>query len=74
MQTLSVGWGEGGAAGRFHEFGPLDIGHEHVPAFDANVLRRGSPRAPVVLGADFLREHKVWLSYSRGEVRVASDW
>jgi hypothetical protein len=74
LATVSSGVGPDSSTGRLHQFRTLDVGSETTPNFQADVLDLKLRGIDVLLGDDYLRTRKVWISYARREVRVTSDW
>jgi predicted aspartyl protease len=60
------------AGARLHRFARLDIGGEAIAAPHAIVTRLDLDDADMVLGADFLATHRVWLSYGARRIHVAA--
>jgi hypothetical protein len=74
LSTVSVGFGPDLAQGRLHQFRALQVGPETLPLFEADVLDLRLPGIDMLLGDDYLRQHKMWLSFARHEARVSADW
>lgn len=74
LATLSVGFGPNLGAGRMHQFHDLKIGRETLSDFEANVMELRLRGIDMLLGDDYLRERKVWISYGRHEVRITAEW
>jgi predicted aspartyl protease len=55
-------------------FTDVRIGAEQLPPVEAAVLDLSRFRPKVFLGDDYLRTHKVWISYATGQVHTAHTW
>ena len=74
LQATASGFGPDSSRVRLHQFRTLQVGTETVPNFGAAVFDLRLGRIDMLLGDNYLRQRKVWISYSRHEVRVTSDW
>jgi predicted aspartyl protease len=64
--------------GTLNEVASFDLGAEHIAPFDTAVFDPAMPEADrtwdMLLGEDYLQNHKVWISYSTGKVYFAHTW
>ncbi len=57
-----------------HRFDSLEVGADRLHDFEAAVFDGQLASVDMALGGEYLRQRKVWISYSRREVRITSDW
>ncbi len=73
-EAKAVGFGPATVSTDLHRFASLQVGSETMPDVEATVLNLRSRRFDVLLGFDYLRTHKVWISYATNQVHVAHTW
>ena len=74
LATRMFGIGPALAPGKLHRFAALTVGGQTIPDVETAVLALPFDTPGMVLGADYLQTHKVWISYATGQVHVAHTW
>ncbi len=74
LETHMVGVGPGQLPARLHRFSALAVGGQTLPDVETAVIALPFASFGMVLGADYLQTHKVWISYASGRVFVAHTW
>jgi hypothetical protein len=69
-QLLVRGIGSGTVSVRLHHFNTLDVGEGRTPAPEIGVGEIQIEPDDMILGLDYLRSHKVWVSYRTKRVFV----
>ena len=69
-QILVRGIGTGRVSVRLHRFNTLDVGGDRTVAPEIGVGEIQIGSADMILGLDYLRSHKVWVSYRTGQIFV----
>jgi predicted aspartyl protease len=74
LDAKMFGVGPGQVAGKLHRFDSVVVGGQTVPDLETAVVALPTTGFDMVLGADYLQTHKVWISYATGQVHVAHSW
>ncbi len=74
LEAKMFGIGPGQVPGKLHRFASLVVGGQTIPDVEAAVIAVPFRSPGMVLGADYLQNHKVWISYATGQVHVAHTW
>lgn len=69
-QILVRGIGTGRVSVRLHRFSTLDVGGDRTVAPEIGVGEIQIGSADMILGLDYLRSHRVWVSYRTGQIFV----
>lgn len=73
-QGRVAGYGAAVLGTELHRFAKLSVGNETIPDVEAAIFDWHSRRFDMLLGFDYLQTHKVWISYSTGQVHIANTW
>jgi hypothetical protein len=69
--TVAVhGVARGSISARMHRFGTLTIGQDQIKNPSIGVANFQPATGEIVLGRDYLRDHRVWVSYRTGQMFV----
>jgi len=69
MATIP-GIGAGSAMVRFHRFASMDVGQDHIPSPLIAIGETLSIAPDMVLGLDYLKGHRIWISYRARQVFI----
>jgi hypothetical protein len=64
------GVGDGAVQARLHRFGAMIVGQDRVVGPRIGVADFPLETAEMVLGLDYLADHRVWVSYRTGQVFI----
>ena len=64
------GIGVGSAMVRFHRFASMDVGQDHIPSPLIAVGETQSIAPDMLLGLDYLKGHRIWISYRARQVVI----
>ena len=75
LGTVMTGIGPDQVAGKAHRFDRLEVGGQQLGDVEAAVAAEPLPGdVDLILGEDYLRVHKLWISRASGRVEFAHTW
>jgi hypothetical protein len=69
-QALVRGIGSGSIALRLHRFDSIHVGGDRIAPMQIGVGEVQIGTFDMILGLDYLRQHKIWVSYRTSEISV----